>query len=68
MVLMVIDKPIRNLLEDAAAPPGLLEFAGSQYGANMTLMDLEPAIVISIIDAVRYRYIMNSLFYYSSSQ
>lgn len=54
-VLMVIDQPITTLLESAEAPPGLLEFAGSQYGSNMTLMDLEPAIVISVIDAVRYR-------------
>ena len=56
LVLMVIDKPITNLLEESGAPPGLTEFAGKQYGVKMTLMDLEPAIVISVIDAVRYRY------------
>lgn len=58
MVLMVIDKPIKDLLEDTGAPLGLTEFAGNQYGASMTLMDLEPAIVISVIDAVRYRYLL----------
>ncbi|XP_045164453.2 uncharacterized protein LOC123528642 [Mercenaria mercenaria] len=61
MVLMVIDKPIPNLLEDASAPQGLVEFATSQYGTNMTLMDLEPAIVISVIDAVRYRSVTKDL-------
>lgn len=60
-VLMVIDKPIRDLLKDAAAPPGLTEFAESQYGASLTLMDLEPAIVISVIDAVRYRSVTKDL-------
>jgi hypothetical protein len=53
---MVIDKPIAKLLEETGAPPGLIEFAEKQYGGEMTLMDLEPAIVISVIDAVRYRY------------
>lgn len=55
-VLMVIDQPITALLGSAEAPPALLEFAGNQYGSSMTLMDLEPSIVISVIDAVRYRY------------
>lgn len=54
-VLMVIDQPITTLLESAGAPPGLVQFAGDQYGNSMTLMDLEPAMVISVIDAVRYR-------------
>lgn len=55
MVLMVIDKSIKDLLEDAKAPLGLIEYAGNQYGSDLTLMDLEPAMVISVIDAVRYR-------------
>ena len=54
-VLLVIDQPITELLEHAGAPPGLTEFARTQYGGEMTLMDLEPSIVISAIDAVRYR-------------
>ena len=56
-VLMVIDQPITALLESADTPPGLIEFAGNQYGSSMTLMDLEPSIVISVIDAVRYRLV-----------
>ena len=54
-VLLVIDQPIAELLEHAGAPAGLVEFARNQYGGDMTLMDLEPSIVISAIDAVRYR-------------
>lgn len=61
MVLMVIDKPIAKLLEETGAPPGLIEFAEKQYGGEMTLMDLEPAIVISVIDAVRYRSVTKDL-------
>ena len=57
-MLLVIDQPITELLEHAAAPVGLVEFARNQYGKDMTLMDLEPSIVISAIDAVRYRLVL----------
>lgn len=60
-VLMVIDKPIQALLIDARAPPELIVFARNQYGEKMTLMDLEPSIVISVIDAVRYRSVTQEL-------
>ncbi|KAL4227080.1 hypothetical protein ACF0H5_015054 [Mactra antiquata] len=60
-VLMVIDKSIKILLEDAGAPASLIDYAGSQYGDDLTLMDLEPAIVISVIDAVRYRSVTTDL-------
>ena len=57
-VLLVIDQPITELLEHAAAPEELVHFARNQYGKDMTLMDLEPSIVISAIDAVRYRLVL----------
>jgi len=54
-VLTFIDQPVAELMEAAAAPSGLCSFAASQYGPKLTLMDLDPALIINIIDAVRYR-------------
>lgn len=59
--LMVIDRPVKSLLLDSSASPCLVSYAENQYGVQMTLMDLEPAIVIGVIDAVRYRHLTQKL-------
>ncbi|KAL3851802.1 hypothetical protein ACJMK2_015509 [Sinanodonta woodiana] len=59
--LLVIDQPIKMLMQKMSAPSSLIKFACSQYSDSDTLMDLDPAVVISIIDAVRYRSLIDEL-------
>ncbi|XP_005106420.2 uncharacterized protein LOC101851290 [Aplysia californica] len=53
--LRLIDLPLFELLARPGIPPGVLQFARSQYKEETTLMDTDPATVISVIDAVRYK-------------
>ncbi|XP_062621800.1 uncharacterized protein LOC134283358 [Saccostrea cucullata] len=59
--LSVIDKPLHSLLEVSGAPQGLQEYVKSQYSDSKTLMDLDTAFLISIIDAIRYRSLFHDL-------
>lgn len=59
--LSIIDKPLYKLLEVAEAPEGLLNYVRAQYQESKTLMDLDTAFLISVIDAIRYRSVPTSL-------
>ena len=58
--LSIIDKPLYKLLEVAEAPEGLLNYVRAQYHESKTLMDLDTAFLISVIDAIRYRSVPTS--------
>lgn len=53
--LSVIDKPLYALLATSEAPKGLLNYTKSQFEDSKTLMDIDTAFLISVIDAIRYR-------------
>ncbi|XP_062590606.1 uncharacterized protein LOC134252186 [Saccostrea cucullata] len=59
--LSVIDKPLHSLLEVSGAPQGLQAYVKSQYSDSKTLIDLDTAFLISIIDAIRYRSLFHDL-------
>ncbi|KAK3607195.1 hypothetical protein CHS0354_008880 [Potamilus streckersoni] len=59
--LLVIDQPVKMLIQKTLAPYSLIKFACRHYSDSDTLMDLDPAVVISIIDAVRYRSLIGKL-------
>ncbi|XP_052779362.1 uncharacterized protein LOC128216745 isoform X2 [Mya arenaria] len=61
LVLSVIDQPLPSLLAAASAPSDFLEFAARHWGPEVTLMDLDPALIISVIDAVRYTSVTTDL-------
>lgn len=59
--LTEIDKPIIILLQSSEAPEGLLDFVKHELRQKTTLMDLEPSLVIKVIDAVHYRSVLQEL-------
>lgn len=59
--LSVIDKPLYTLLASSEAPKGLLNYTKSQFEDSKTLMDLDTAFLISVIDAIRYRSLFHDL-------
>ncbi|KAL5015147.1 hypothetical protein ScPMuIL_009417 [Solemya velum] len=59
--LQIIDLPMIQLLEDSTAPSGLVKFAKLQYTSKQSLMDVDAALLINIIDAVRYRHLLREL-------
>ncbi|XP_071081832.1 uncharacterized protein [Haliotis cracherodii] len=50
-----IEKPVGDVLKTGQLSPALQRFFSSQYKPELTMMDFDPNIVISLIDAVRYR-------------
>lgn len=59
--LSVIDKPLYTLLTTSEAPKGLLNYTKSQFEDSKTLMDIDTAFLISVIDAIRYRSLFHDL-------
>lgn len=59
--LSVIDKPLYTLLATSEAPKGLLDYTKSQFEDSKTLMDIDTAFLISVIDAIRYRSLFHDL-------
>ena len=53
--LSAIDKPLKVLLEGFAPKSPLLSYVDVQYEDNKTLMDVDTAFLISVIDAIRYK-------------
>lgn len=59
--LSVIDKPLYTLLATSEAPKGLLNYTKSQFEDSKTLMDIDTAFLISVIDAIRYRSVSSNV-------
>ncbi|XP_064607361.1 uncharacterized protein LOC135471882 isoform X2 [Liolophura sinensis] len=53
--LQAIDQPLESLLQSANVNEFLLLSMAEEYSLKKSLMDIDPVMVISIIDAVRYR-------------
>ncbi|KAH3880200.1 hypothetical protein DPMN_004109 [Dreissena polymorpha] len=60
-VLMIIDKPVTEMLESVGANAELVAFCKRKHGDTTTLMDVDPSLIISVIDAVRYKSVMTDL-------
>ncbi|KAK3101788.1 hypothetical protein FSP39_006334 [Pinctada imbricata] len=56
LALSSIDKPLCEILDGAGAPELLLHYVEVQYKAEKTLMDTDTAFLISVVDAIRYKY------------
>lgn len=56
--LQAIDQPLESLLQSAKANDFLLLSMAEEYSLKKSLMDIDPVMVISIIDAVRYRCVL----------
>ncbi|XP_059151050.1 uncharacterized protein LOC131937544 isoform X2 [Physella acuta] len=54
-VLKLLDMPLMELLSQPGIPNAVWQFASCQFDEGATLMDIDPAAVIAIIDAVRYK-------------
>ncbi|XP_046581590.1 LOW QUALITY PROTEIN: uncharacterized protein LOC124289041 [Haliotis rubra] len=50
-----IEKPVADMLKTGKLSAALHRFFLSKYKPELTMMDFDPNIVISLIDAVRYR-------------
>ncbi|XP_067683958.1 uncharacterized protein [Haliotis asinina] len=50
-----IEKPVADVLKAGKLSSALHRFFLSQYKPELTMMDFDPNIVISLIDAIRYR-------------
>ncbi|KAK6177276.1 hypothetical protein SNE40_015405 [Patella caerulea] len=61
VALKLIGQPIREMFTNNKFPQALLEFVKNQYKEEITLMDLDPSVAISVIDAVRYRSVAYEL-------
>lgn len=53
--LKLIDMPLCQLLSRPGIPKAMYQFAKTQFDDDVTLMDVDPGTVISVIDAVRYK-------------
>ena len=53
--LNLIDQPINKMVFTTEVPPGVRDFVERQYSTTDSLMDLDPGLMVSIIDAVRYK-------------
>nr|KAG5695025.1 hypothetical protein BaRGS_015849 [Batillaria attramentaria] len=51
----LIDKPLSEIMQSSEVPPGLQHFVTRQYQRDDSLMDLDPGLLVSVIDAVRYK-------------
>lgn len=53
--LNLIEEPLIKIMTSSVVPLGIQQFIKRQYQGEVTLMDLDPGLVVSIIDAVRYK-------------
>ncbi|KAK7102227.1 uncharacterized protein [Littorina saxatilis] len=52
--LSLVDRPVSKMVLTTDVPPGIRDFVERQYSTTDTLMDIDPGLMVSIIDAVRY--------------
>lgn len=55
--LNLVELPLITILQAEEVPPGIRHFVERQYQREITLMDLDPGLMVNIIDAVRYKYV-----------
>ena len=55
--LNLVDRPISKITLTTEVPPGVRDFIDRQYTHRDTLMDIDPGLMVSIIDAVRYKWV-----------
>lgn len=51
----LMEKPLSEIMRSKEVPPGLQQFVTRQYQQDTTLMDMDPGLLVSVIDAVRYK-------------
>ena len=53
--LNLVDRPVSKITLTTEVPPGVRDFVDRQYTHSDTLMNIDPGLMVSIIDAVRYK-------------